>query len=114
MTPSQLPGRRCAAKLTDAEKQELQQKLTDPMIDFYAQTGQTPVASIMVTVPTKKGAAFNVVAIQTTGGLYQSFTYSKLGSPYDVWVPNCGPGVKCQFSEEYKNKYPDVVAKANG
>jgi hypothetical protein len=97
-----------ASALSDSEKTEFTKKLTAPYIDFYAQSGQVAVASMLITVPVKKGDPFKVFAIRESGGLYENFSYSKRGSALDTWKPTCGP-TACAFSDGYKTKYPDVV-----
>ena len=97
-----------AAALTASVKTEFTTKLTDPYIAYYAQDGQVPVVSILLTVPAKKGDPYKVFAIRKSGGLYESFSYSKLGSALDTWKPTCGT-TACTFTDAYKTKYPDVV-----
>jgi len=97
-----------AAALTATVKTEFTTKLTDPYIDYYAQDGQVPVVSLLITVPTKKGDPYKVMAIRKSGGLYENFSYSKLGSVLDTWKPTCGT-TACSFSDAYKAKYPEVV-----
>ena len=99
-----------AAK-ADAEKKEIEAKLVAPYIDFHNGEGQSPTASLLITIPTKKGDPITVVAIGKTGGQYESFSFGKKGdTSFAWWAPTCVGG--CVYSEAFKTAYPEVVKKA--
>lgn len=99
-----------AAK-ADVEKKEIDSKLVAPYIDFHNGSGQGPTASMLITIPPKKGDPITVFAISKTEGLYESFAFGKKGdTSFAWWTPTCLGG--CVYSDSFKSTYPEIVKKA--
>ncbi len=89
-------------------KSEIQTKIIDPFIDYYATDQYFKVASIEVsenTQASKTTYPYLFSAISKTGG-NQGFV---IGKTIDWWIPECmGP---CPLTEAFKAKYPEIVKK---
>lgn len=90
-----------------AEKENLEEKLVNPYID-YEKDKDSDLISIQISVPENIGEAYNVDAIFAGGG-HAGFLFGAREGDYDYWVPECmGP---CEFSDEFKAKYPEIVGE---
>lgn len=96
----------------EGEKTEITNKLINPYVDFMKDLGSEPPASIHVqhNVVNSDDPEYSVDIIYVSGG-YEGFLYGNNTKTTQPWYqPVCYEG--CEFSDEYKAKYPDVVAAA--
>jgi len=98
---------------TENEKEELQTKLINPFLDYNEDSGY-PVLTMDIQKYDDEGWQYTVNAIMETG-VTASFLFGEEGKDLDYYFPGCmGP---CEFSDEFKEKYPEIVAQdeaANG
>jgi hypothetical protein len=86
------------------EKKNLEEKLINPYVDYHKENDLNLVA-MYITVPQNIGEEYKVVAIFGNGT--EQFLFGAREQSYDYWKPGCmGP---CDFSEEFKEKYPQIV-----
>lgn len=100
---------------SDEDKKELTDKVIDPMVDY------TPDVYVSIDVEIYSqdkfvgGSTDDKYIISTVGkpgkGGTGGFIYGSKTKGIDYWVPDCLN--KCEFSDEYKAKYPEVVDKYN-
>lgn len=95
----------------DAMKQELQEKVIDPYFDYHNSDEIDFVAmqiELISEAESPSGYMYTVEAM-SKNGIYHGFlhgTYGEESLPY--YVPECMGS--CPFTDEYKEKYPHVVA----
>lgn len=102
-----------AGLLTDAEKTQLEEKLINPYIDYHANPAHNAnqgLVSMYIEVPAEVGDDYLVTAI-FKGGVINGFLFGAREQNYNYWTPDCMGG--CTFSDDFKAKYPDVVAPHN-
>ena len=94
------------------EKAELQKKVIDPFVDYYAMenTGQT---LLTLTISKNLQASRDTYPYQAQaifqGGGNMGFLIMKVGAGVDWWFPECMMG--CNLSAAYKAKYPEIAVK---
>ena len=92
---------------TDEEKTNLKAKLVDPLIDFESSTDY-PVVTMNIQKYDGEDYQYQVDAIQK-GGVNAGFLYGEKGKDLNYYQPTCmGP---CPFTDEFKEKYPEIVTK---
>lgn len=96
-----------AGLLTAEAKSELEQKLINPFLDYYNEK-ETTYITLVITVPRDTGEQYEVTAVHKDGS-YLGFLFGARDEEYDWWAPECMD--PCEFSDAYKEKYPDVVKK---
>jgi len=101
-----------AGLFTDQEKSELNSRLIEPMTDYYP--GQIAVIIIEVNTPQKfvNGNSDDKYLVEAIFSAEKSegFLYGSKKNGIDWWAPSCFS--TCEFTTEYKQKYPEVVKKA--
>lgn len=99
----------------DKDKQDLRQKLVEPMVDY--QPGIYATIHIEVYSQDKfvGGATDSKYIVTTIGNNSQvdtgGFLFGSKKNGLDWWQPECLD--TCQFSPEYAQKYPEVVKNTN-
>ena len=98
---------------SDQEKEELKEKLVNPMVDYNPDTFVSINIEIYSQDKFVGGATDDKYIIATVGkpdkGGSGGFIYGSKKKGIDWWTPDCLD--KCEFSEEYKTKYPEVIKK---
>ncbi len=93
-----------------AEKARLQEKLINPFIDYYKETGGGPV-SLYIEVPASVGMPYVVTAIFCGNGFAcggtEEFLFGNRERAYGFWQPPCDME-GCTLSEAFKKKYPAI------
>lgn len=88
------------------EKEVLNERIVQPQLDYYHDKGIS-MLSIMID---KKGIAYSYFAIYQNGN-YDNSSINVRAGIIDYWVPGClGP---CEFSQSFKDKYPEIVRLSN-
>ena len=88
------------------DKQDLTNKIVNPFFDY---NNETEINFIAMIIDKNQSGEYGFLAIHKNGG-YNSQVVTKQGSKFDYWYPECME--VCQFSESYKQKYPEVVTLA--
>ncbi len=92
----------------DIEKEQLQERLIDPFIDFYNDGENLYIAIIIEKLQGADDEDDFKYDIQTLDryGHYGGFLYGEGDEP-EWWLPDCLDG--CEFTEEFEDKYPEIV-----
>ena len=91
----------------DKDKEELNKKVTGPFFDY---NNEKEMIFIAIIINKDVSAKYSYMAINKNGG-YESSVLTKKNDQFDYWVPGCmGP---CEFSQSFKDKYPEIVKLAN-
>ncbi len=86
----------------------LRTRVIEPYVEYY-KTGSQKLATFKVSVNTqasKTDYPYMADAIFVGGG-NEGFLISKKNGQINWWVPGCI--VECQFSDLFKQKYPEIV-----
>lgn len=87
---------------------ELKKKLTDPFIDWHKDSSQNTVSiSVEKPYPAIEGYKYKITYINE-GGANGGFLYGT-ATPLEWWLPECLGS--CDFSAEFEEKYPEIVAE---
>jgi hypothetical protein len=95
--------------ISDADKNQILQKVINPYADYYRDAGQGTLISLTVTLNTQpNNVAFPFLGIGTFDtGVKNSFVIERKGADISWWIPQCqGP---CLLTDEFRTKYPEVV-----
>jgi hypothetical protein len=103
------------ATFSQEEKEELMEKVINPFVDYEKETQNTNIISIQIKKYSKAEIdnqvyvryMYGIDAIAETGDIV--WLEREEGKAIDYWIPDCMG--KCQFSESFKIKYPEVVKK---
>lgn len=96
-----------------ADKTGIQSRIVDPFIDYNINEVSQPMASITISPnnnPSKTEYPYLFSAVFESGG-NQGFVIGKKDGQISWWIPECLNG--CQFSNAFKEKYPEIVSLAN-
>jgi len=115
-TPTVTPGVQKVVVVLEAKASmsqqgvdDIQARVVNPLLDYYAeQTSEFQLVSLTINKNTQVSQdqyPYSGYAIQKSGS-YLSFLISKKDDQIQWWTPEC---MKCDFSESYKQKYPEVV-----
>jgi hypothetical protein len=88
-----------------AEKENLEEKLIEPYID-YNNTDDFHLVSMHITVPQNIGEEYEVFAIFASG-VNHGFLFGSREGEYDYWKPDCMG--ECIYPEGFEEKYPQIV-----
>lgn len=110
-TPSQTPVVvwSPSGAIPQADKDQIQARIIDPFIDYYAEQSQGQLLTLTVSVntqPSNTTYPYLVQAIFDTG-TNQGFTIERSSGQLQWWHPDCLGG--CEFSAEFEATYPQVV-----
>lgn len=98
---------------TEEEKKELNDKVINPLVDYTPDVYVSIDVEIYSQDKFVNGDSDNKYIITTIGkpgkGGTGGFIYGSKSKGIDYWTPDCLD--KCEFTDEYKKKYPEVVAK---
>ncbi|MBI5357914.1 FlxA-like family protein [Candidatus Saccharibacteria bacterium] len=98
---------------SNEEKKEITDKVINPLVDYTPDVYVSIDVEIYSQDKFVNGNSDNKYIITTIGkpgkGGTGGFIYGSKTKPLDYWVPDCLD--TCQFTDEYKAKYPEVVAK---
>lgn len=90
-------------------KKELNEKLVNPLSDYSKEDGKS-VSALIISSTDKQKGPWDVFVIYQDG-TNRNFFYGNAKQKVQTWwIPDCL--TKCEFSEEFKNKYPEVVKLA--
>lgn len=92
-----------------SDKEELNNKVIKPFFD-YNNEKETNFIAMVISKRTAEKYEYSFLAINKNGG-YMSSVITKQNEKFDYWVPACMD--VCEFSQAYKEKYPEVVKLAN-
>lgn len=97
---------------TATEIKELEKKFVNPFIDWNVDN-ETTTVSITVEKPSPDipGYKYNVAYINEGGG-NGGFLYGTT-TPLEWWLPECMAPVGCNFTAEFKAKYPEIISIVN-
>ncbi len=98
---------------TPVEKAELTKKIVNPLVDYYADQQAGYLVSLTIAHNTQASSAtypYQGQAVFNNGG-NSGFLITKLGTGVDWWFPECMGA--CPYTDTYKAKYPEVVAKTH-
>ena len=92
----------------DEEKEQLQEKLIEPFIDFYNDGENLYIAIIIEKLQGADDEGDFKYDVQTLDryGHYGGFLYGG-GDDLEWWLPDCLDG--CEFTEDFEKKYPEIV-----
>ncbi len=96
---------------TPVEKTELTKKVVNPLVDYYADQEAGYLVSLTIahnTQESRDNYPYQGKAIFKGGG-NSGFLVTKLGTGVDWWFPECMGA--CPYTDTYRAKYPEVVAK---
>lgn len=94
--------------LTDEMRQETEEKIIDPYFDYHNADEIDFIVMLIEVLPESDNYLYTVKAIGKDG-LYHGFLHGTRGEALEYYVPECMGA--CPFSDEYKAKYPHVVAE---
>ena len=98
---------------TEEEKKELNDKVINPLVDYTPDVYVSIDVEIYSQDKFVNGDSDNKYIITTIGkpgkGGTGGFIYGSKSKGIDYWTPDCLD--KCEFTDDYKTKYPEVVAK---
>ena len=95
---------------TAEERAELQTKFINPFLDWNKEINQVTVSiEIEKPYPAIAGYKYKVGYINEGGG-NGGFLYGT-STPLEWWLPECLGG--CNFSAEFKAKYPEIAAQVD-
>ncbi len=90
------------------QRDEITAKFVAPFID-YSQVTPPEVATIHITMPTKKADTWEVFVV-FKDGTYTNFFYgNSKDSAQSWWIPTCEGN--CKLSEQFSLRYPEIAAK---
>lgn len=102
-----------AGSIPQADKDALYNKVVNPFLDYYSDLqGKDYVVSFTIDInnnPSKTTYPYGGKGIFKNGA-FESFLISKTAGVIDWWLPTCM--AKCEFSESFKAKYPEIVKKS--
>ncbi|MBM3209422.1 hypothetical protein FJZ40_03985 [Candidatus Shapirobacteria bacterium] len=93
------------------EREELQKKVVNPYIDYNRDTnGDDYLVSLLIQLQhnenIKKEYPYSLIAIYKNDGAGWESLIQKDGV-LSWWIPTC---MDCKFSEDFKSKYPEIIA----
>ncbi len=91
------------------EKAEIEQKLIEPITDYYNET-EPYLLTLDILVPTEVGGEYEVSAI-FADGVHMGFLYGSREIETDWWLPECGMGACEDLSEAFRDKYPQIIER---
>lgn len=94
----------------DDEKRQLQEKLLDPFFDFNGKDNYVAVIIEKIEGADNEGDFKFDVQILNKNGSYGGFLYGE-GDRLEWWLPDCLDG--CTFTDEFQEKYPELVEEYN-
>jgi hypothetical protein len=97
-----------AGSFSDAEKDQLRQRVVQPFVMYYADLAEHPtLVSFSLEKMDIAGYPYGADAI-FEGGVTAGFLISNNSAPVDWWYPDClGP---CPFSDAFRAAYPEIIA----
>jgi len=108
-TPIPVVVFQAAGSFSDAEENQLRQRVVQPFVMYYAELAEHPT---LVSFSLEKtdgiaGYPYSADAI-FEGGVTAGFLISNNSAPVDWWFPDClGP---CPFSDAFRAAYPEIIA----
>lgn len=110
-TPSTVPVVfEAEGTFTASEKTILKTRWSEPYVMYQTGLGQVVSSIKFAKIATAPGYGYTFEAIMTGGGNESSLIAVSSGTP-EWWVPGCM--VACPFSDAFRAKYPEIVAKSN-
>ena len=98
-----------AGSIPDSDKQQIQQRIINPLVDYYAEQGEERQLVSLTISPnnqqSKAQSPYLGQAVFKNGG-NSGFVINKTNGQIEWWGVDC---MICTFSNEYKQKYPEVV-----
>lgn len=110
-TPSTVPVVfEAEGTFTTSEKTILKTRWSEPYVMYQTGLGQIVSSIKFAKIATAPGYGYTFEAIMTGGGNESSLIAVSDSTP-EWWVPGCM--VACPFSDAFRVKYPEIVAKSN-
>ncbi len=98
-----------AGSISDSDKQQLQQRVVNPLVDYYLEhSDENELVSLTIspnTQASKVQSPYLGQAVFKNGG-NSGFVINKNNGQIQWWSVDC---MICTFSDAYKQKYPEVV-----
>lgn len=98
-----------AGSIPEADKQQLQQRVVNPFVDYYLEhADENELVSLTIspnTQASKVQSPYLGQAVFKNGG-NSGFVIDKTNGQIQWWSVDC---MICTFSDSYKQKYPEVV-----
>lgn len=96
------------------QRAEIQQKIVNPFVDYYQHFGENYLVSLIIEQQNneslKNQYPYNLSGIMSNSATHNEALMQDSGV-LSWWVPTCmGP---CDYSEEFKQKYPQIVSITN-
>lgn len=94
------------------DKSQLLDRIVNPILDYYEETADdSPIVSLNIepNTGTNKNEYPYLGTIIFANGGNNGFVITKKEGSITWWTPDC---MICVFSESYKTKYPEVVARS--
>lgn len=103
-----------SSKDYDVQRTEVQQKVVDPFVEFYKAYGDNYLVSLSIQLQVnealKNQYPYNLHGIMNNGATHAEALMQSDGK-LSWWIPTCmGP---CKYSEEFEQKYPQIVSLTN-
>ncbi len=98
---------------SNTEKQQIQTRLLDPLIDWNKDSPETDYHYVSITVKKTDSLdyKYSINSVSANGG-WGGFLYgTDSQAVIPLWTPDCMG--RCTFSESFKKKYPEVVSEYN-
>ncbi len=91
---------------------QLKKRIVDPYVDYFKDTHKNDaLVSFAVSLNTGAGQdqyPYKAQAL-TANGINEGFLISKTSGQIGWWYPDCL--VKCEFTESFSSKYPEIAKK---
>ncbi|MBU2052026.1 hypothetical protein KKH13_02355 [Patescibacteria group bacterium] len=96
------------------QRVEIQKKIINPIIDYYKYFENSYLVSLTIQLQNNESLKgqypYNLSGIRSDGGTHNEALIQDSGL-LSWWIPTCmGP---CDYSEEFKQKYPQIVSITN-
>lgn len=96
-----------------SERNTIEQKIVAPFLDYWRDTeGDGYVVSLLLSIQKNENIKtqypYQLIAINKTGGqIYESLMQT--ADELNWWIPTCQ---ECVFTENFRNKYPEIIKRA--
>lgn len=96
--------------LSDAERMSLNEKFIEPFVDYQQMLGHSEILTTVIEVPQNIGEPYVITSVSSEGNV-GGFLFGERGGDYNYWTPGCFG--ECEFTDEYAQKYPEVLEQYN-
>ena len=98
-----------------SKNMEIQKKVVNPYVDYFKHTSkESPLLSLLIQQQNNENLndqyPYSLVGI-FSNGVNSWESLMQTGGELDWWIPTCME--KCDYSEEFIQKYPEIVSKTD-